>query len=284
MPDSAQQIFDSLIQRFAAAGISSPRLETRLLLAYILQCSANEVNPYSFKLDSQQQQLLHKLADERIAHKPLCKILGHKAFYKNEFAVSCDVLSPRPDTEILVEAAISLGQENSLHNILDFGTGSGCILLSVLADLPDATGVGVDISVQALKVAKTNAGLAEVGARASFVQGSWFDQAFVQSLGNFDLIVSNPPYIPTQDISSLEPEVKNYDPMLALDGGSDGFRDYRQLAKVIPGLLNPGGYVLLEAGIGQAHEISKIFAAGGLQPDKILSDLSGIERCVILKK
>lgn len=284
MPEMTAKIFDSVVTRLSVAGVSSPRLEARILIATALNALPETIDPYCLILDSTQLDLLERLLTERVCHKPLCKIVGQRAFYKSDFMVNENVLSPRPDTETLVEAAIALVQENQRPRILDLGTGSGCILLSILGDCPGAFGVGVDASASALQVAVDNARSLALSARTDFLLGSWFDDQFVNSLGSFDLVVSNPPYIPSAEIANLDIEVRDYDPLSALDGGADGFRDYRRQAEIILSLLNSGGYILLEAGIGQASEIAAIFVAKGLKLIKIIPDLSGIERCVILKK
>ncbi len=276
-------LFEDVVRRLAEGQIPSPRLEARLLIANTLGVDTNELNPFVVKLDDAQTEKLMQSLQDRLKHKPICKIVGKKAFYKYDFRVDCNVLSPRPDTEILVEAAIHLGQENKLTRVLDLGTGSGCILLSVLADLPNAKGVGIDISDKALEIAQTNAEMLGVVSRVELMRASWFDDNL--SLGDkFDLIVSNPPYIKSEDINKLEPEVKDYDPMLALDGGADGYRDYKKLAERIPSWLKDGGYVLLEVGINQAEDVAQIFQEKGLSLCEIAKDLSGINRCVILKK
>ena len=276
-------LFEDVVRRLAEGQIPSPRLEARLLIANTLGVDANELNPFAVKLDDAQTEKLMQSVQERLKHKPICKIIGQKSFYKYDFHVDCNVLSPRPDTEILVEAAIHLGQKNKLNRVLDLGTGSGCILLSVLADLPNAKGVGIDISDKALEIARTNAEILGVVSRVELMRASWFDDNL--SLGDkFDLIVSNPPYIKSADIATLDTEVKDYDPILALDGGADGYRDYKKLAERIPSWLKDGGYVLLEVGIGQAEKVAQIFQEKGLSLCEIVKDLAGINRCVILKK
>ena len=276
-------LFEDVVRRLTEGQIPSPRLEARLLIANTLGVDANELNPFAVKLDDAQTEKLMQSVQDRLKHKPICKIVGKKAFYKYDFHVDCNVLSPRPDTEILVEAAIHLGQENKLTRVLDLGTGSGCILLSVLADLPNAKGVGIDISDKALEIAQTNAEMLGVVSRVELMRASWFDDNL--SLGDkFDLIVSNPPYIKSADIATLDTEVKDYDPMLALDGGADGYRDYKKLAERIPSWIKEGGYVLLEVGIGQAEKVAQIFQEKGLSLCEIVKDLAGINRCVILKK
>ncbi len=275
--------FDDIVARLATEKIPSPRLETRMMLAYITNTDASVVSPSQIVLNSEQEQQLETMLEQRLEHKPLCKILGKKSFYKYDFEVNEDVLSPRPDTEILVEAAIELGKQIETKKILDMGVGSGCILLSVLNEFPSAIGTGIDISATALEIARKNAKKLGLIDRCRFFQSSWFDER-IDYGEKFDLIMSNPPYIPTGDISGLEPEVKYYDPLTALDGGIDGLRDYRRIADLAPQLLHDDGFLLLECGIGQARIIVDIFTASGLELVDIRKDLSGKDRCIILKK
>lgn len=270
--------FEEVVQTLAAAKIPSPRMEARILLEHI---SGNPLG----RVESDEEKKLRNLIAARINHTPLDKLLGGRDFYKNRFLVNESVLSPRPDTEILVEAAVRLIKQHKLKRILDLGTGSGCIILSILADCPETIGVAVDKSEAALEVARKNADALGLTQRVSFVNSSWFDRDFVKALGTgLEMIVSNPPYIPSPDIASLEPEVKDHDPLSALDGGADGFDHYKKIAEATPLLLAENGYILLEVGIGQAQTIKDIFAEKGLKPVEILPDLSGTERCVILKK
>lgn len=269
---------NEVVRLLVAGNIPSPRLEARILLEYV------GGSPFA-EVDGKTEQKLRRLVERRLAHTPLDKLLGRREFYKNEFVVNEDVLTPRPDTEILVEAAIGLIRQNGFKNVLDLGTGSGCIILSLLDDCPQLRGTAVDKSAAALETARRNASRLGLTERISFVLGSWFADDFVQKTGDgFDLIVSNPPYIPTADIDALEPEVREHDPLSALDGGVDGFAHYQQIASLTPLLLNKGGYILLEAGIGQARRVAEIFAGGGLNLVEIRPDLAGTERCVILKK
>ena len=270
--------FNDVVRILAEGKIPSPRLEARILFEYL---GLNQFAP----VDGEAEIRLRSLLERRLAHAPLDKILGKRDFYKNTFAVSKDVLTPRPDTEILVETAIDLLPKKIPQKILDLGTGSGCILLSVLGDCPKACGMAVDKSEPALFIAKHNAEVLGLDKRVTFMRADWFEADFVEHIGSgFDMIVSNPPYIPTEDILSLEPEVRQYDPLLALDGGKDGFEHYRRIAELTPHLLKQGGYILLEAGQGQAKQIADIFEHEGLHFVEIRQDLSGIERCVILKK
>ena len=276
--------FTDIVNQLVEAGIDNPRLETRLMLAHIKQCPASEV--YSdIDLDETQQKQLKAVLNRRLNHEPLDKILGTRSFFKYDFAVNSDVLSPRPDTETLVESVLeTYPDRNQALNFLDLGTGSGCIIESLLAEYPNANGLAVDISAKALSVAQQNAESLGLSNRLNFLQADWFASDFVQKINRkFEVIVTNPPYIPTADITKLDKEVKNFDPLMALDGGVDGFSSYRRLAEVVPQLLTDGGYVFIEAGIDQAEKIAQIFTTGGLRLQAIKTDLSGIQRCVILQ-
>ena len=279
-----EDLYNSIIQQLASANIPSPRLEARLLMAHVLNCNPSEIYTGVVVSLSQKQQIEHLLR-RRLAHCPLDKIIGKREFYKSEFICNENVLSPRPDTEILVEEAIRILSRQPTSNILDLGTGSGCIILSLLKEFPQTHGVAVDISEKALEVAKANSKSLHLETQIKFYLGSWFADDFCAQIGaEFNLIVSNPPYIASSEIADLAPEVKKYDPMLALDGGKSGFDSYIRIAEIAPKLLADNGYILLEAGKGQAPKIGEIFAQNGLKLCAIIPDLAGIERCVILQK
>ena len=265
------QLLNKIALTLSQSQIDSPRLEARRILSFVCHKSEDEVALQERELSMAETQILEDIIRQRKAHKPLDKILGSKGFYKYDFIVNEDVLSPRPDTEILVEEAISLLPSDKPQKIIDFGTGSGCILLSLLAENKLWQGQGVDISAKALNIAKQNAALLGVEQQVRWINKGWFDAA-------------NPPYIPSQDIQSLDDEVKNYDPLLALDGGEDGLNHYRQIAQVSAPLLKEGGFILLEVGIYQAQMVADIFCQAGLHWVKTVSDLGQIARCVILKK
>ena len=276
-------LFAKIMYDLAAAGVESPRLETRLLLAAAKNCNPAEIFTDT-SLNEEQERLVQQMAEQRVAHKPLDKILGHREFYKADFDVDGNVLSPRPDTEILVEKALQY-MPSTAYTILDLGTGSGCIIESILLERPKVYGVAVDVSAAALQVAQKNALKLRVEKRLKLIEADWFNLNFTQKIGQkFDVIVTNPPYIPTKDIDALEPEVREYDPRKALDGGADGFESYKRIAELVPDLLNDGGYVLIEAGVGQAGKIADLFRQSGLKLIEIADDLSGIARCVVLQK
>ena len=276
-------LFLQAVQTLAEAQIENPRLETRLIFADVLHCSPSEIFQ-DISLTSPEIEKINDMLAQRLKHKPLDKILGHREFYKYDFIVNEDVLSPRPDTEILVEAALEILHNISNAKILDLGCGSGCIIETLLKEIPSASGCAVDISANALKIAQKNADNLAVNEHLNFINANWFTDDFTAQIGDkFDVIVSNPPYIPSADIAVLDTEVKDYDPLLALDGGQSGFESYKRIAQIAPKLLNNGGYILLEAGYGQAKQIANIFITQGFDLLKIVNDLSDIERCVVLR-
>lgn len=265
---------EELIRALIAAKIPSPRLEADIILK-------NSAPAYP-DITTEEKQKVKQLLARRLQNEPLDKIIGQREFYKSVFKVNSDVLTPRPDTEILVESALKLIPQEANWNILDLGTGSGCVLLSILQDRTNTLGIGVDVSASALKVAKENAHNLNLNQRAQFIHKSWTEPNFITS--QFEIIVSNPPYIPSAEIETLETEVKNYDPLLALDGGKDGLKCYREIASAIPSILKENGYILLEVGYNQAADVAKIFTEMNLTLIEIVPDLAGINRCVILKK
>lgn len=276
--------YEEIIKTLSNAGIGSPRLEARLLIAHVLHTNANDVSTQTI-IPENLMPSFEDILQKRLQGMPLDKIFGHKEFYKYDFITSEDVLSPRPDTEILLEAALDLVSRNTFQNVLDLGVGSGCILLSILKENTKIQGVGVDISSKALNITKQNAHHLKVENRCHILNKSWFDEDFASSVNEqFDLIVSNPPYIKTEDISSLDIAVRQYDPLVALDGGTDGLKDYRRIAVLAPSLLKKNGYIALEIGIHQARSVQKIFEEQGLQHIQTLPDLSGIERVLVLQK
>jgi len=277
-------IFEDLVQRLASAGISSPRLEARILIANVLKINPDTVAG-NVVVPCNAQKKLENYIKRRLLGEPTDKIIGVKSFYKYHFLSSSDVLSPRPETEILLEKAIELASLNGFENVLELGVGSGCVLLSLLKEIPDLKGVGIDVSQKALDVCKKNGRALGVQKRCKLVCKSWFDADFLCTFEHpFDLVVSNPPYIKTADIEKLEKEVRLFDPLVALDGGKDGFESYVRIAKLAPHLLKNRGYLLLEIGQGQAQNVKKIFEKQCLIHAATLSDLAGIARVVVFSK
>ena len=227
-------------------------------------------------------QRLRELTARRVLREPMAYILGEREFWGLPFKVSPAVLVPRPDSETLIEAALAVMPDRQRPwRILDLGLGSGCLLLTLLREYPAASGVGLEISEAALAVAQANADALGVAARARLIAGDWRQADWQQRLGgSFDLLVSNPPYIEAGAIERLMPEVARFEPKLALDGGPDGLVAYRTIATAAPALVVPGGRLLVEAGEGQAAEISRIFASAGLAIEVPWRDLAGIDRVV----
>lgn len=222
---------------------------------------------------------LENAIKRRLAHEPISKIIGKKGFWKSEFITSTDVLDPRPDSETLIEAVLKHCPQKE-YRILDIGTGSGCLLFSLLDEYPDAFGVGIDKSSKALAVAIKN----QQNRSAELIEKDFFMDEWYQDLGTFDIVISNPPYIPSEDILILEPDVREYDPMMALDGGEDGLNAYRAISKNILNLLNDNGFLFLEIGIHQANAVIDIFINQGLTHLDTIRDLSGIERILTFQK
>jgi release factor glutamine methyltransferase len=257
-------------------GIEDARREARLLLEHCAGSEAGDGQP----LPAGAIADLEALIERRRNREPVSQILGQWEFWSLPFFVTAATLTPRPDTETLVQAALDLlPDRGATLRLLDLGTGSGCLLLALLHDLPAARGLGIDRSPEALAVAERNASALGLADRAQFALGDWAEGLS----GSFDLIVSNPPYIPRDEIPSLMPEVSRHEPLIALDGGVDGLDCYRQMAPQIAARLAPGGLALLEVGQGQADSAAAILAAAGLEPAGVRADLGGRKRCVIFR-
>jgi release factor glutamine methyltransferase len=226
------------------------------------------------------EERLRGLTARRVAREPMAYILGEREFWGRPFKVSPAVLVPRPDSETVIEVALSvLADRARAWRILDLGLGSGCLLLTLLKEFPNARGVGLDVSREALAVAQENARSLGVADRATLLHGDWRARDWTAPLGGpFDLVVSNPPYIEGATIDGLMPEVARYEPRLALDGGQDGLAAYRAIALASGELVAAPGHLVVEIGEGQAIEIAHIFEAAGLHPVAPVRDLGGILR------
>jgi release factor glutamine methyltransferase len=263
-----------------AAGVDSPVLDARLLLerAAGVTRTAIVTDPHQ-ALSAEAVAAYDALIERRVGREPVSHILGRKAFWTLEFEVTPAVLAPRPETEFLVEAALAETSSQVPLTVLDLGVGSGAILLSVLSMRPLAMGLGVDVCPDALAVAQANAAALGLEGRAQFQQGDWDDGLS----GQFDLILSNPPYIPTADIAELDPEVRDFEPHLALDGGADGLDAYRRLAPAIKRLLAVDGVALVEFGLGQADAMAALLRASGLDPVRVIQDLGARARALVAR-
>jgi len=261
------------------AGFEDSRRHARRLLGAALGLTASEILAHPERpLFEEQRRRLHEFLRRMAAREPLSRIVGRREFWGLEFRLSLDTLDPRPETETLVEAILRRRPDRAAAlRLLDLGTGSGCLLLALLREYPNSTGVGVDIAEGAAACAGWNARVLGFGDRAQFIVGDW---ATALS-GHFDAIVANPPYVAAGVIRALPPEVGEYDPHRALDGGPDGLDRYRAIAPDIARLLRREGVLAVEIGAGQADAVAGILESHGLRIDAISPDLAGIPRCVV---
>ena len=266
--------------RLAAAGIESPRREARLLVSLAAGIDAAAIiGSPERPLPAGAERRFEELVARRVAREPLSRIVGKREFWSLEFALSPDTLDPRPDSETLVEAALQrIPDRQAPLRIVDFGTGTGCLLLALLAELPRARGFGIDIAPGAVAAARQNAAAMCLENRAFFAVAGWG----AALSGNIDVAVANPPYIPSGAIAGLEPEVARHDPWRALDGGADGLRAHRELAPHLQRLLSASGFAVVEIGAGQAAQAAQIYGAAGLDEAGRHRDLRGVERCLVL--
>jgi release factor glutamine methyltransferase len=271
-------------QRFRGRGLDSPELDARILVGHALGLDHAALAAADARIIGvDEEKAIAALADRRLAHEPVARIVGGKEFWSLPLRVDAATLVPRPETETVVEAALdAIGlrdRRTQPLRIADLGTGSGAIVLALLTELPNAFGIGTDTSSSALVIARDNA--RRLGStRAAFAA---CDMAAALR-GPFDIVVSNPPYIASGDIATLAPEVRDFDPRPALDGGPDGLRFYRAIAAAAPGLLAPGGTLIVELGIGQAEPVSALFAAAGLAPASPRPDLNGVPRALVARR
>jgi release factor glutamine methyltransferase len=273
------QALASIARLLEARGVEQARFDARALLLAAARISHAELvlNPDA-PLGEEEARLLSVYAARRAAREPVSRILSMRGFWTLDLEVAPDVLDPRADTETLVELALSLlpGRRHEPLTILDLGSGSGAIICALLSELPQACGVAVDLSAAACALTKANLARCGLLERASVVRGRWADAIDRR----FDVVVSNPPYIKSEDLEGLDPEVALHDPALALDGGADGLGCYRIIARNLQRILAPGGLGLVEAGAGQAGDIRELFAGAGLRVVATAHDAGGHERAV----
>ena len=268
-------------QVLRAAAIDSPRLEARLLLGHAMGATPEALlrDPGAPVPPEAATRFRAALA-ARLDAVPVAHILGTQGFWTLDLAVSPATLIPRPDSESLVEAALdAFPDAGAALRVLDLGTGTGCLLLAVLAERPRAFGVGVDLVPGAAALAASNAARNGLADRAAFLAGDWAASLSAR----FDLVLSNPPYIESAAIAGLMPEVARHEPRSALDGGADGLAAYRHLAAILPGLLAPGGAAVLELGAGQRDPVEALARGAGLVPSACRTDLGGVERALVLR-
>lgn len=278
-----------MTRAFAEAGLDTPALDARRLVAWALGIEPVVLlgAPERVLAETDRKQLADAMA-RRLAREPVSRIEGRRGFHGLDLAIGPATLDPRPESETIVDAVLELVRSGETPSggaprILDLGTGSGAILIALLAALPDATGLGVDISEDALGFARRNADRAGVGQRAAFRRSRWLDDVD----GRFDVVVSNPPYIPSGDIAGLDAEVARFDPPAALDGGPDGLDAYRAISADVAGVLVSQGWVAVEIGAGQCQDVGTILSRAFPDAEgvdcRIWPDLAGIARCVAVR-
>jgi release factor glutamine methyltransferase len=278
MPLNLVQAWSSAKSRLEAAGLSGPVIDARLLVEAAADASRADIvaDPYR-PLTPEQEATLEDYLARRARREPVSHILGRRGFWKLMLRVTPDVLTPRPDTETVVDVALKGFPEHAAWSVLDLGVGSGAILLSILAERPAARGLGIDISEDALAVARDNAASLGLGSRIALLRGDW-----TAGLADaaFDLVVANPPYIASHVIDMLEPEVRDHEPRLALEGGADGLDAYRVLAPEILRVLRPGGRFAVEIGYDQREAVEALFRDAGALNVHTVRDLADRDRVV----
>ena len=268
--------------RLEAVGLTGPVIDARLLVEAAAGATRADIigDPYRV-LSADQMQTLETYVSRRERREPVSHILGRKGFWKIMLSVNADVLTPRPDTEVIVDMILKAIPEAQSFSVLDLGVGSGAILLSILAERPGGKGLGVDVSEDALAVARENAANLGLAGKIALLRGDWTTGL---GDGGFDVVVSNPPYIASAVIETLEPEVRVHEPRLALDGGADGLDAYRILAPEILRVLKPGGIFAVEIGFDQKEAVEALFRAAGAQDINTVLDLANHDRVVMGKK
>ena len=280
-PDtSRRQAMRLLAEAFTRAGIDEAAIDARLLLcaAAGFDHSALIRDP-DLPIEEEAAERALAMAQRRLACEPVSRILGERSFWSFDLLVTPAVLDPRPDTETVVDGALEVlaERQGEALSILDLGTGSGALLCALLDVFPQAQGLGVDISKEACAVARENLSRCELAPRGQVRQGSW--EAGLPGL--YDLVVSNPPYIESAALAGLDPEVRLYDPPLALDGGPDGLTAYRDICALLPALVAPGGFAIFEVGQGQAEAVGALLTSRGFADVRARRDLAGVERAVM---
>ncbi|NLM51699.1 MAG: peptide chain release factor N(5)-glutamine methyltransferase [Firmicutes bacterium] len=281
MPSTVQEALRRASLQLQAAGLQQPRREAEALLCAMLKRPLAWIYAHGeYVLSAAEETLFGAWVRRRARHEPYAYITGEREFMGLSFLVTRDVLIPRPETEILVETAVALLKEKAEPRILEIGVGSGAVAVSLAVFLPTATVVGVELSAAALEVAGQNARRHQVNERLSFLHGDLYAPVAGRY---FDLVVSNPPYIPSVQLPQLAETVKNYEPMLALDGGADGLHFYRRLNGELSQLATPPPFFLLEVGQGQAEPVARLCRQAGFKQIEKIPDLAGIERVILAR-
>tara|TARA_B100001063_G_scaffold100157_1_gene93545 strand:+ start:188 stop:1036 length:849 start_codon:yes stop_codon:yes gene_type:complete len=265
----------AITKKLFDSGIETSSLDSRIILKEVFCFDEKELILNSQLIVTKNKiSEADKILARRISGEPVSKIFGKRDFYKSTFLISEDVLDPRPETELIIEIANNFILDKGYKNFIDLGTGSGCIILSILKDNKSLRAIGIDISNKAINIAQKNCSNLNLEKQATFLVSNWLSKVS----GSYDLIISNPPYIPSKDIDALSANVKNYDPLISLDGGEDGLKCYRQIAEDINRVIGKNGRVVLEIGYNQAEDVIKIFESKDfIFLDKYI-DINGLDR------
>lgn len=268
------------------AGIENARMDVRILLARATGVDGGRISAWpEDEVAADKEALFRDMIARRSGHEPVGRILGERDFWRHTFKLAPETLEPRPDSETLVEWAIDFLEDNDAPRIVDFGTGTGCLLLSTIGDLPGSSGIGLDISEGAVACARENARALDLDGQVEFRVSDW-DSALDgrERADGFDLVMSNPPYITRDEMETLSPEVQKFDPRIALTDEGDGLAAYRVLSQVAFDLAKPGGFVIFEIGRGQEKDVGQLLVEAGFVGVEYREDLGGIVRCVAAKK
>lgn len=275
MSPTGTEVLTAATRALAAAGVPEPAGDARRLFSHALGLASGRLTlVLPEPVDSTGLQIFDGLITRRCAREPVSQLIGYRAFYGRDFIVTSDVLDPRPETETLIEAALAL----PFKHVLDLGTGSGCILLTLLAENPSAQGVGADLSSAAVRVAARNARALDLSARAAFVVSDWTRAV----TGVFDLIVANPPYIAANELDGLAPEVRDWEPRIALTDNADGLEAYRNILRSAPAFLMGHGRLIVEIGPTQATAVIEMALEAGFDRASVICDLDGRDRVIVM--
>ncbi len=277
---SAKDVLRHAVLQLQRAHIETASMDARILLQEVLGVTREQLlTDNELALSPRQNTTYQELVEKRTRRQPVAQLTGKREFWGLTFKVTQDTLDPRPDSETLIEAILAkFPNREAPLRVLDLGTGTGCLLLTVLSEYANAQGTGVDICTGALQVARENALNLGLANRAHFLSSCWGEKVE----GTYDLVISNPPYIPSSTIPSLAPEVSQWEPKLALDGGEDGMNCYRAIVPQLQTLLSPEGLAVFEIGIGQAKELENVASSHGLKVAGTKDDMAYITRCVLI--
>lgn len=270
-----KEIQRKLCNNFSIIGIETPELDARIILKEVLSLDDKDlILKESLDISNEMIEKIIAIESRRLNGEPISKIFKKRDFYNSTFLISNDVLDPRPETELIVEIANNYIDKNEVKNILDLGTGSGCILLSILKENKMINGLGIDLSKDAISIAKQNSKKLNLETQSNFLISNWMSSLNYK----YDLVVSNPPYIASEDIKKLSKSVKIYDPILSLDGGDDGLNSYRLIASDLKRVVSKNALIIIEIGYNQSLQVIEIFKKNNFKLIKKYNDINGLDR------